>query len=177
MLNIDSIPKYPSQTNPKEQVASVTPMQSWFARSDRPTGMTISIGTGAPEPSPAPPDGSGPIIEYNGQLKVVSDTYFKTSPKMSSELGSADKVLVKRGTIFNINYFSDVGSSHWLIDLAEPTIGDGTRTSWYVYTPDIRLMTDAILTVTYDTFFKLENKPSSQLPADKKGLCPTGDSI
>jgi GH24 family phage-related lysozyme (muramidase)/uncharacterized protein YcbK (DUF882 family) len=165
---IDSIPKYPSQTNPKEQVASVTPMQSWFARSDRPTGMTISVGTGAPEPSPAPPDGNGPIIEYNGQLKVVNDTYFKTSPKMSSELGSADKVLVKRGTIFNINYFSDVGSYHWLIELAEPTIGDGTRTSWYVYTPDIRLMTDAILTVTYDTFFKLENKPSSQLPADKK---------
>lgn len=51
---ISRITKYPSETNPKEKVANITGLKSWFDRPDYPTAMTISIGTGKPEPEPAP---------------------------------------------------------------------------------------------------------------------------
>lgn len=57
---LSRITKYPSETNPKEQVVDVTGMESWFTRPDAPTAMTISLGNGAPEPEqwvapPSPP--------------------------------------------------------------------------------------------------------------------------
>ncbi len=163
-----ALPKRPSTTNPKEQVVDVTTLKSWFARSDKPRAMTVSVGTGAPEPGPAPqppkPGDSGLVIDHNGQLRVVQDTFFKVSPRQSSQLGDHEKVLVKRGSVFEFRYYNDAGNLHWLVELLEPTLGDGRRTTWYVYTPDIRLGTDAVLTVTYDTLFKLEPKPSNQLP-------------
>src|SRR5687767_12389290 len=81
---IASIIKQPSQTNGKEKVADVTPLKSWFARNERPGGMTVAMGTVAPEPEPVRPD-DGLTIEHNGMLKVVNDTYFKLSPKNSSD--------------------------------------------------------------------------------------------
>ncbi len=51
---ISRITKYPSQTNPKEQVANISSMRNWFLRDDYPRAMTVSIGTGAPEPKPMP---------------------------------------------------------------------------------------------------------------------------
>jgi uncharacterized protein YcbK (DUF882 family) len=165
---IAALPKRPSQTNPEEQVVDVTSLKSWFARSDKPRAMTVSVGTDAPEPSPAPtppsPGDTGLVIDHNGQLKVVKDTYFKVSPKQSGELGDRDKVLVRNGAVFAIRYYTDAGNYHWLVELVDPTLGDGTRTAWYVFTPDIRLGTDAVLIVTYDTLFKLEPKPSTELP-------------
>ncbi|WP_228041013.1 D-Ala-D-Ala carboxypeptidase family metallohydrolase [Nodosilinea sp. LEGE 07088] len=175
---LQAVPKRPSQTNAQEQVANVSSLKAWFARSDRPRGMTVSVGTGAPEPEPVqpPPDpgDQGLVIEPNGQLKVVSDTFFKISPQQSSQLGAGEKVLVRRGTIVQIRYYNDVGNYHWLIELVEPTIGDGTRNRWYVYTPDIRLGTASVLTVTYDTLFKLEPKPSTQLPSTAKVFVQQG---
>jgi GH24 family phage-related lysozyme (muramidase) len=60
---LSRITKYPSDNNPKEQVVDVTGMESWFLRSDAPTAMTISLGTGAPEPdqwvAPPPPEPAG----------------------------------------------------------------------------------------------------------------------
>jgi GH24 family phage-related lysozyme (muramidase)/uncharacterized protein YcbK (DUF882 family) len=170
---IDRVLKYPSQTNPLEKIANVTPLKSWFARSDRPRGMTVSVGLDTPEPSPADP-GDEPIIKNNGQFKVVGDTFFKLRPDMSSQLSDSEKVLVKKGTVLNFLYYLDVGSSHWLFELTEPTIGDGTISSWYVYTPHIRLLTDEVLTVTADTFFKLEPKLSSQLPNSAKVFVDQG---
>jgi GH24 family phage-related lysozyme (muramidase) len=52
---ISRITKYPSQTNPKEQVVNIGSIKSWFLRNDYPRAMTVSIGTGAPEPQPMPP--------------------------------------------------------------------------------------------------------------------------
>lgn len=166
---IASVVKQPSQTNGKEQVADITPLKSWFARSDRPGGMTVAIGTGAPEPEPVRPD-DGLAIEHNGQFKVVNDTYFKLSPKNSSELPNSEKVFVKADSIFNFRSYQDVGNYHWRIDLAAPVSGGGITTSWYVFVPHIRLMTDAVLTVTHDTYFKLEPKLSSDLPNSAKVL-------
>ena len=52
---ISRITKTPSVANPKEKVADITGMETWFARTDAPTAMTISLGTGAPEPEPWQP--------------------------------------------------------------------------------------------------------------------------
>ncbi|KAB1986697.1 lysozyme, partial [Haemophilus parainfluenzae] len=52
---VSRITKYPSQTNPKEQVVNIASIRSWFDRPDYPRAMTVSIGTGTPEPQPAPP--------------------------------------------------------------------------------------------------------------------------
>jgi GH24 family phage-related lysozyme (muramidase) len=61
-LWISRITKAPSAANPKEKVADITGMEAWFARADAPTAMTISLGTGAPEPDPwQPPPTAGKI--------------------------------------------------------------------------------------------------------------------
>jgi GH24 family phage-related lysozyme (muramidase) len=52
---ISRITKYPSNTNPKEQVVNIGSIKTWFLRDDYPRAMTVSIGTGAPEPQPMPP--------------------------------------------------------------------------------------------------------------------------
>ncbi|NJL49166.1 MAG: hypothetical protein HC929_19000 [Leptolyngbyaceae cyanobacterium SM2_5_2] len=92
---IAAVPKRPSPTNPQEQVVDATALQSWFARRDKPRAMTVSVGTGASEPSPAPnppkPGDTGLVIDHNGQLRVVKDTFFKVSPRQSSELAIAKK--------------------------------------------------------------------------------------
>lgn len=50
---ISKISKYPSKSNPAEQVVNVAGMKAWFSRSDAPRGMTVSRGKG-PEPKPKP---------------------------------------------------------------------------------------------------------------------------
>ncbi|TVQ10832.1 MAG: lysozyme [Leptolyngbya sp. DLM2.Bin27] len=52
---ISRITKYPSNTNPKEQVVNIGSIKTWFLRDDYPRAMTVSIGTGTPEPQPMPP--------------------------------------------------------------------------------------------------------------------------
>ena len=74
---ISRITKYPSTTNPKEKVVDAMALESWLARSDAPTAMVFSIGTGYPEPEPMPeqplppPPASGQINE-DGLLIVKS---------------------------------------------------------------------------------------------------------
>ena len=194
---ISRILKKPSTTNPKEQVLNVEGMRTWFTRSDFPGAMTVSVGVGGPEPDqvgtnsgdkPSKPDGGGEsgllpeqpdggdatgpepdVSEHNGmKLYVKSTTYFKRKPKMASELTDAEKVLVNKGTLFDIECYIDVGSNHWQIELLHPTIGDKKTTSWYVYTPDTALLTDMTLKVTADTFFKAEPKMSSDLADSQK---------
>ena len=167
---LEVIPKRPSTTNPQEQVAHVAAMKAWFARGDRPRGMTFAVGTGNPEPPPAPPPpgpGGNLVIPDNNQIVVTSDTFFKIRPVQSSGLTSAEKVWVKRGTQLALRYYSNGGSDHWLVELAEP-LGSGNRTLWYVYSLHARLGTEAILTITRDTLLKREPKPSTSLPNQAK---------
>lgn len=49
---ISKISKYPSKSNPAEQVVNVAGMKAWFSRSDAPRGMTVSKG--GPEPKQKP---------------------------------------------------------------------------------------------------------------------------
>jgi GH24 family phage-related lysozyme (muramidase) len=59
---ISRITKTSSPANPEEKVANITGMAPWFSRPDAPTAMTISLGTGAPEPGPwKPPPTTGHI--------------------------------------------------------------------------------------------------------------------
>ncbi|NEQ44817.1 MAG: lysozyme [Leptolyngbya sp. SIOISBB] len=65
---ISRLTKYPSSTNPQEQVADATALEQWLMRPDAPTAITFSMGTGAPEPEPipdppAPPPTTGQINE------------------------------------------------------------------------------------------------------------------
>lgn len=174
---IDSVTKRPSGTNPLEQVANIAAMKAWFKREDKPRRMTIAVGTGEPEPEPLPtqppPDrpgnGGGQLPSHSGmQIRATTDTFFKLALKDSSQLSDQEKVFVENGTVFDIEYYTDVGSNHWQVELFEPTIGDRNTTSWYVYAPAITLLTDVTLTVISDTLFKLEPKLSIDLPATAK---------
>lgn len=49
---LSKISKYPSKRNEKEKVVNIVAMKSWFARADAPRGMTVSVGSGGPEPKP-----------------------------------------------------------------------------------------------------------------------------
>ena len=49
---ISRLSKYPSKTNPNEQVLNISAIRSWFTRSDYPRAMTVS--TTGPEPAPLP---------------------------------------------------------------------------------------------------------------------------
>ncbi|MEB3288639.1 MAG: lysozyme [Leptolyngbya sp.] len=63
---ISRITKTPSVANPKEKVADITGMEAWFARADAPTAMTISLGTGDPEPEPWQPPPTNQQINAEG---------------------------------------------------------------------------------------------------------------
>ncbi len=52
---ISRLSKYPSSTNPKEQVLNISAIRSWFTREDYPRAMTVSFEGPEPPPKPAPP--------------------------------------------------------------------------------------------------------------------------
>lgn len=51
---ISRITKYPSPTNPREQVVDAMAIERWLMRPDAPTAMVFSMGTGFSEPQPIP---------------------------------------------------------------------------------------------------------------------------
>jgi hypothetical protein len=192
---ISRIQKKPSPSNPKEKVLNVEGMRQWFGRADSPLAMTVSVGTGQPEPTQAGGGGSTAVIptpskpdggtsggntgdtsssNYKGaKLRVKSSTFFKLQPKMASELTDAEKVLVTNGSEFEVQYYIDVGKNHWQVTLLNPLPGSQNKT-WFVYTPDVELITNVSLTVVSDTLFKAEPKLSTQLTADQKVFVKNG---
>ncbi|PSN19381.1 peptidase M15 family protein [filamentous cyanobacterium CCP5] len=106
------------------------------------------------------------------RIKAISDTLFKRQPKLSRDLADSEKVFVKNGSIFDIEFYVDVGDNHWRIELLAPTVGDQKTTSWYVYTPDVELLSSIILKVVSDTLFKSEPKLSTQLNDSQKIFVP-----
>lgn len=186
---IDSIPKKLSSTNPKEQVANIEVLQTWFQKTDKPRRMTVSVGTGVPEPAPIPVDpptpplpespveGRNPSSHDGMQIRILGDTFFKLALKDSGQLSSQEKVLVDDGDVFDIEYYTEVGSDHWLIELLEPNLGDRGVTSWYVYAPHIELITNIRLSVISDTLFKQKPKLSIDLPAADKTFVANGTQL
>jgi hypothetical protein len=197
---ISRIQKRPSSSNPKEQVLNVEGMRQWFTRADSPLAMTVSIGTGESEPEqaggaspgvvppPPPPLEEGEDTDdgdeatsleaesrhHGVRLRVKTTTYFKLQPKLSEELTDAEKVLVTNGSLLDIQYYIEVGNNHWQVELLEPTLGDKATTSWFVYSPDVELITGISLTVISDTLLKAEPKLSSQLTDAQKVFVKNG---
>lgn len=71
------------------------------------------------------------------KVKVVSDTLFKLSPKLSSQLSNSEKVFVKNGTEFELTDSEKAAGNHVRVALATTGLGDRNLKNWYAYAPDI----------------------------------------
>ncbi|MEM8503242.1 MAG: lysozyme [Cyanobacteria bacterium P01_D01_bin.1] len=78
---ISKITKYPSKTNPAEQVLNVAGMKAWFNRPDSPRGMTVSRGSASPEPRPKPELVASPAT------KPATDSPAAKKPKRTNQNG------------------------------------------------------------------------------------------
>ncbi|MEM8505356.1 MAG: D-Ala-D-Ala carboxypeptidase family metallohydrolase [Cyanobacteria bacterium P01_D01_bin.1] len=108
------------------------------------------------------------------KVKVISDTLFKLSPKLSSQLSDSEKVFVKNGTEFELVSYAAAEGDHTRLVLANETLGNNQRI-WYAYNPDIKLETSPVkLTVISDTLFKQQPILSTQLAASDKVFVKNG---
>ena len=108
------------------------------------------------------------------KVKVVSDTLFKLSPKLSSQLSNSEKVFVKNRTEFELVSYTEAENNHTRLVLANQTLG-GNQRIWYAYNPDIEIESSPVkLTVVSDTLFKQRPILSSQLPASDKVFVKNG---
>lgn len=108
------------------------------------------------------------------KVKVVSDTLFKLSPKLSGQLTNSEKVFVKNKTEFELISYSEAEGSHTRLVLANQTLGNNQRI-WYAYNPDIEIQASPVqLTVISDTLFKQRPVMSSQLPDSDKVFVKNG---
>ncbi len=108
------------------------------------------------------------------KVKVVSDTLFKLSPKLSSQLSNAEKVFVKNGTEFEVISYSEAEGDHTRLVLANQTLGNNQKV-WYAYNPDIEIESSPIeLVVVSDTLFKQRPVLSSQLSDSEKAFVKNG---
>lgn len=99
---------------------------------------------------------------------MVSDTLFKLSPKLSSQLSQSEKAFVKNGTEFEVISYTEAEGNHTRLVLANQTLGNNQRT-WYAYNPDIEIESSPVkLRVVSDTLFKERPVLSSQLADDEK---------
>ena len=102
------------------------------------------------------------------KVKVISDTLFKLSPKLSSQLSNAEKVFVKNRTEFEVISYTEAEGNHTRLVLANQTLGNNQRT-WYAYNPDIRIEASPVkLRVVSDTLFKVRPVLSAQLSNNEK---------
>ncbi|MBE9063308.1 D-Ala-D-Ala carboxypeptidase family metallohydrolase [cf. Phormidesmis sp. LEGE 11477] len=107
------------------------------------------------------------------KVKVVSDTLFKLSPKLSGQLADSEKIFVKNGTEFELVSYTDAEGDHTRLVLANKTLRN--QRIWYAYNPDIELDTSPVkLTVVSDTLFKQRPVLSTQLPDSDKVFVKNG---
>jgi hypothetical protein len=107
-------------------------------------------------------------LESAVKVKVVSDTLFKLSPTLSSQLSNSEKVFVKNGTEFELISYTAAEGNHTRLELANQTLGNSQKV-WFAYNPDIQLESSSVkLVVISDTLFKQRPVLSSELSnADK----------
>jgi len=108
------------------------------------------------------------------KVKVVSDTLFKLSPKLSSQLSNSEKVFVKNGTEFELISYTEAEGQHTRLVLANQTLGNNQRI-WYAFDPDIEIESSPVkLVVISDTLFKQRPIVSSQLADAEKVFVKNG---
>jgi len=82
---ISRLSKYPSSTNPNEQVLNIQAIRSWFTRPDYPRAMTVSLEGPEPSQKPAPPtpppgSSSGKIPQVGVDLIKEFEGYHEKLP-------------------------------------------------------------------------------------------------
>ncbi|MEM6451708.1 MAG: D-Ala-D-Ala carboxypeptidase family metallohydrolase [Cyanobacteria bacterium P01_D01_bin.105] len=108
------------------------------------------------------------------KVKVVSDTLFKLSPKLSSQLSNSEKVFVKNRTEFELISYTEAEGNHTRLVLANKTLGNNQRI-WYAFNPDIQIESSPVkLVVISDTLFKERPAMSSQLADSEKVFVKNG---
>ena len=116
------------------------------------------------------------------KVKVVSDTLFKLSPKISTQLASSEKIFVKNRTEFELISYTAASGDHTRLVLANQTLGNNQRI-WYAYNPDIEIESSPVkLTVISANLFPQRPILSAQLAAEDKvssktALCSTCNLI
>jgi hypothetical protein len=107
-------------------------------------------------------------LESAVKVKVVSDTLFKLSPTLSSQLSNSEKVFVKGRTEFELVSYTEAEGNHTRLELANQTLGNNQKT-WYAYNPDIEIEPSSVkLVVISDTLFKQRPVLSSELSNEDK---------
>lgn len=172
----------PEQATSTPPGGETLPEEEVIPPSDRETPIDLETlpPTVGGDPEPEEPDADSepdPEPVESLTLRVKSTTYFKQRPRLAKQLADNEKVLVTNGTTLDIQYYIDVGLSHWKVQLLEPTLGDKTNRTWYVYTPDIDVLTGIRLRVVSDTLFKTEPKISSQLSESQKVFVKNGTQL
>ncbi len=108
------------------------------------------------------------------KVKVISDTLFKLSPKLSSQLTNSEKVFVKNRTELELVSYTEAEGNHTRLVLANQTLGNNQRI-WYAFNPDIEIEASPVkLTVVSDTLFKQRPVLSSQLENREKVFVKNG---
>ncbi|NER83545.1 MAG: DUF882 domain-containing protein [Leptolyngbya sp. SIO1D8] len=109
------------------------------------------------------------------KVKVKSDTLFKLQPKLSSELADSEKVFVKNGTEYEIEFYSEVANNHLRLELANVTLGNQKTFTWYAYKPDVEVVGSGVtVRVVSDTLFKSQPALSSELSDREKLFIKNG---
>lgn len=112
------------------------------------------------------------------KIQVTSDTLFKVEPKQSNELSDSEKVLVKNGTEFEIQFYLETTNNHLKINLSNATLGESEKQDWYVYRPDVKLIKSPVeLKVVSDTLFKLKPVVSVELGDREKVFVKNGSEF
>ena len=93
------------------------------------------------------------------QLKVIQDTIFKQTTEDSSQLPPNDKILMQKGTIFNLHSWKLLNQSHLSIALLGKFLAEPPRNTWCVYIPDIQLIKLSSIRVLQKTSFKQMPNP------------------
>lgn len=108
-------------------------------------------------------------------LTVVSDTLFKSEPKLSSTLANNQKVFVANGTQYELLAYLPAAGNHLKITLAGDNLGPEKRNTWFVYKPDVKVSGDRLeLRIVGDTLLKAQPKMSSDLAKEDKVFVKKG---
>lgn len=109
------------------------------------------------------------------KVKVKSDTFFKLKPAMSGELADSEKVLVKNGTEYEIEFYTDTTNNHVRLELANVVLGDQKNFTWFAYKPDVDVVGSGVTAkIISDTLFKLEPVLSTELSSREKIFVKNG---
>lgn len=74
----------------------------------------------------------------NIKIRVLNDTFFKASTQQSTQLKDSEKILIKKGTEFQVVEDQPADGNHVEVVLAHP-IGQLNRNKWYIFMGHIEI--------------------------------------